>query len=221
MMFTAARPARYALVRLGLLILLSGFVLTAMAEELDPHAHHREMMKKSQPGPSAQATVEVPDMTLLTQDGDSIKLASEVMGDRIVVVDFVYTTCTTVCPVLSAILSQVQHEVGDRLGRDVVLVSITVDPLRDSPARLKDYSARLQAREGWYWLTGSKTDIDDVLRAMGAYTPSFEDHPSMILVGDSSNDTWSRYVGFPGAKQILKKIDDLSTARNAQAAVTE
>jgi len=220
-MFAAAQAARRTALRLGLLVLLSGFVLAAMASEDDPHAHHREMMKKSQPGPSARATVEVPDTTLLTQDGDALKLSSEVMGDRIVVVDFIYTTCTTVCPVLSAILSQVQREVGDRLGKDVVLVSITVDPLRDSPARLKDYSARLQARDGWYWLTGSKTDIDDVLRAMGAYTPSFKDHPSMILVGDSSNDTWSRYVGFPGANQILKKIDELSTARNAQAAVTE
>jgi len=214
-------PTRRLALALSLLVLLTGFAVTAMAADKDPHAHHREMMKKSQPERGEQASVDVPDMTLLTQDGDAMKLASEVMADRIVVVDFVYTTCTTVCPVLSAILSQVQREVGERLGKDVVLVSITVDPLRDSPARLKDYSDRLQARDGWYWLTGSKTDVDDVLRAMGAYTPNFEDHPSMILVGDSGADTWSRYVGFPGAKLILNKIDELSTARNAQAAVTE
>ena len=162
----------------------------------------------------------LPDAELVTQDGEPVRLASDVIGDRIVVVDFVYTTCTTVCPVLSAVLRQVQEKLGDRLGSDVLLVSITVDPNRDTPARLKAYSARLGVRDGWTWLTGDKTVVDGVLKAFGAYTPNFEDHPSMIVVGDAASGEWGRFLGFPAASQILSRIDELSASRS-QAALTE
>ena len=119
---------------------------------------------------------------------------------------------------LSAILGQVQNRLGDRLGTDVALVSLTVDPLRDTPARLKAYSEKHRAGDSWVWLTGSKPDVDEVLQKLGVYTPNFEDHPSMILVGDGSTGAWSRFVGFPGAGQIVEKIDELSAARDAQAA---
>ena len=97
-------------------------------------------------------------------------------------------------------------------------MSLTVDPLRDTPARLKAYSEKHRAGDGWVWLTGSKPDVDEVLQKLGVYTPNFEDHPSMILVGDGSSGEWSRFVGFPGAGQIVDKIDELSAARDAQAA---
>ncbi|MDH4108004.1 MAG: SCO family protein [Gammaproteobacteria bacterium] len=188
---------------------------------LDPHAAHRQMMQsQAEPG-AGSAGIRIPDTRLVTQAGDEVRLASDVVGDRIVVMDFVYTTCTTVCPVLSAILSQVQGQVADRLGEDVVLVSITVDPQRDTPARLLDYSQKMRAADGWYWLTGAKTDVDDVLRALGVYTPNFEDHPAVVLVGDAASGEWTRLVGFPGAGQIVERINEFSAARRTQAAVTE
>ena len=164
--------------------------------------------------------IDVPDAELVTQDGQAVKLASDVIGDRIVVVDFVYTTCTTVCPVLSAILRQVQERLDERLGSEVMLVSISVDPNRDTPARLKAYSGKLGAQDGWLWLTGEKTVVDMVLKDLGAYTPNFEDHPSMILVGDGQSGEWGRFLGFPGAEQIMTRIDELSAAR-MQAATKE
>lgn len=188
-------------------------------DEHDPHAAHRQMMNANPKAASAHVTV--PDARLVTQHGEDVMLVSDLVGDRIVVMDFVYTTCTTVCPVLSAILSQVQHELGDRLGQDVVLVSITVDPQRDTPARLLSYSQKMKAADGWYWLTGPKTDVDDVLKTLGVYTPNFEDHPSVVLVGDASTGDWSRFVGFPGSGKIVDRINELSALREAQSAATE
>jgi len=192
----------------------------AIADQQDPHAHHKQMMRQKTEQSSASMQIDVPDATLVTQDGDSVKLASGLIGDRIVVVDFVYTTCTTVCPVLSATLRQVQEALGDRLGGDVLLLSISVDPGRDTPARMKAYSGRLGAADGWYWLTGDKTVVDGALKAFGAYTPNFEDHPSMVLVGDGASGEWGRFLGFPGARQITDRIDQLTAAR-LQAAAKE
>ena len=152
---------------------------------------------------------------MVTQDGDQVNLAADIVGDRIVVVDFVYTTCTTVCPVLSAIFAQVQQKLGDRVGDDVIMVSISVDPLRDTPARMKSYASKLGAGEGWLWLTGQKQTVTKVLEEFGAYTPNFEDHPSMILVGDGKTGQWARYLGFPAADQIVMKVNEFSTERMA------
>jgi protein SCO1/2 len=132
-----------------------------------------------------------------------VKFVSDVIGDRIVVMDFVYTTCTTVCPVISAVFGQVQNKLGNRLGDDVVLVSVSVDAIRDTPKRLKAYSKAHGARPGWIWLTGKKRTMDEVLDGLGAYTPNFEDHGQ-----------WSRLYGFPNPDRIMEQVNALKAARN-------
>lgn len=200
---------------------LLAFPAVAEEAESDPHAHHRQMMKAQAEQKAQAAILEIGDARLITQDGETKSLSSDIVGDRIVVVDFVYTTCTTICPVLSAVLMQVQDQLGDRLGTEVMLVSISVDPQRDTPARLKDYSSKLRARDGWMWLTGNKDAVDEVLKDFGAYTPNFEDHPAMVLVGDGTTGEWSRFLGFPGANHIVDKINEFAAARTAQSAVRE
>lgn len=223
-MNAASLPIRTGLARFILVSLC--IVLPAefaAGQEPNPHAHHQQMMlKEMEIEPDARSTdVNIPDVSLLTQHGDSVNLRTDIVGDKIVVIDFVYTTCTTICPVLSAILGQVQGHLADRLGKDVILVSLTVDPLRDTPARLKAYSEKHRAGDGWIWLTGSKQSVDEVLQKLGVYTPNFEDHPSTILVGDAVTGEWSRFIGFPGAGQILDKINEFSAARTMQSAAKE
>jgi protein SCO1/2 len=184
--------------------------------EADPHAAHRAMMAKS--AEAAQPVdLKFKDLPLLDQDGQERRLISDVIGDRIVVLDFVYTTCTTVCPVLTALFTQVQDRLGERLGREVLLVSMTVDPTRDTPERLKAYAAERGARPGWIWLTGAKPSVESVLDGLGAYSPRFEDHPAMVLVGDGRNGQWSRFFGFPSPDRILEQVDVLLAARRDPA----
>jgi len=175
------------------------------------HEHH---MGSAAPAAGA-ARVVLRGNPLLDASGRRVRLAQDVIGERIAVVNFIYTNCTTVCPVTSATFQQLQDRLGAALGKDVVLVSISVDPLRDTPVRLHEYSGRYQARAGWTWLTGAKPDVDSVLKGFGAYTASFEDHPAMVLVGDASG--WTRFLGFPSVEQLLARVETLRSAHAGNA----
>jgi protein SCO1/2 len=154
------------------------------------------------------------DAPLLDASGKRVRLPQEVIGKRIAVVNFVYTSCTTVCPVSSASFQQLQKRLGARLGREVVLVSVTVDPLRDTPQKLREYARRYEAREGWVWLTGAKPEVDAVLKGLGAYTPNFEDHPAMVLVGDARGGAWTRFFGFPSVDELMARIETMQVAHH-------
>lgn len=153
------------------------------------------------------------DATLLDQDGAKVRFRTDVIGDRIVVMDFVYTSCTTVCPVLSAVFARLQDRLGERLGRGVRLVSVSLDPARDTPARLKAFAGRYRAGAEWTWLTGKKDEIEPVLKGLGAYTPDFASHAPMVLVGDGRTGGWTRFNGFPDLDRIVAKVDELRAAR--------
>jgi protein SCO1/2 len=181
----------------------------------DPHAKHRAMMKQKSEPTAENAEIDLRDRMLVDQDGRELMFVSDVIGDNIVVMDFVYTTCTTICPVLSALFTQVQGKLGDAVGDEVTLVSMSVDPVRDTPQRLKAYSAKHRAGKGWRWLTGPKADVDDVLTGLGAYTSNFEDHPSMVLIGDGRTGEWKRLFGFPNPDRIVKIVNDLRERRGA------
>lgn len=189
-------------------------VPAARAAEDHSHHHHHEQKPAAQEKPSS-VQVKFGDAVLVSQDGKKLKLKSEVFADRIVVLDFAYTSCTTVCPVLSAVLAKVQDQLGEKSGREVQLVTITVDPVRDNPARLKEYAARYGAKPGWLWLTGPSGTVNEVLKGFGAYAPNFEDHPAMILVGDPVSGKWTRFYGFSDPKDVLAKVEELRAARGA------
>ena len=188
----------------------------AASGDEDPHAHHKAMMNK--PAEPAKTTeVELLDLVVTDQNGDEMKFVSDVIGDRIVVMDFIYTSCTTVCPVISAVFGQVQNKLGDQLGDEVVLVSVSVDAVRDTPQRLKAYASIHKAEPGWIWLTGDKRTMDKVLDGLGAYTPNFENHPAMVLVGDGHTGEWSRFFGFPSPDRLIDQVNALQAARNVAA----
>lgn len=168
-----------------------------------------------QPDMSAQGatSIKLLDLELLNQDGKPVRFASEALGEGIVVMDFIYTNCTTICPVVSQIMARVRDELGDRVTQDVRLVSVSVDPGTDTPQRLKEYAARLDAGPEWLWLTGYKPDVDRVLDGLGAYTPDFTEHAGMVLVGDPRTGVWERFYGFPDPERIVARVNELAAAR--------
>jgi protein SCO1/2 len=197
----------------GLFAAMMALPTAALADE-DPHAKHRAMMKQN--AQSADSVdIDLRDQMLLNQYGEDVMFVSDVIGDNIVVMDFVYTTCTTICPVLSALFTQVQTKLGDDVGDEIWLVSMSVDPIRDTPQRMKAYSAKHRAGEGWLWLTGPKPAVDDVLTGLGAYTTNFEDHPTMVLIGDGRTGEWKRLFGFPNPDRIVQIVNELREKRQA------
>jgi protein SCO1/2 len=163
-----------------------------------------------------QVDIKLLDLELFDQDGKKVGLRSDVIGDRIAVIDTFFTTCGLICPILSAIFADVQEQLGDRLGKEVALVSITVDPKTDIPPRLKEFAKTWEAKPGWVFLTGSKKNVDRVLQGIDAYTPDFQDHPAMILVGDGHVGGWTRFYGFASPEQIIGRIDELSAKKQAR-----
>jgi protein SCO1/2 len=157
--------------------------------------------------------VKLLDLELVDRGGDPVRFKSEAMADRIVAIDFIYTTCTTICPVLSALFAQVQDQLGARLGKEAWLVSLSLDPTRDTPKRLDAQARKFGAGPGWLWLTGQKTVVDRVLAGLDAYTADFESHASVILIGDAKRGTWIRLFGFPSPDEIVARIEELIAAR--------
>ena len=206
------RPLRLSL----LAVLCSLGIGPAVAQDHSHHQHHQHHA----PAPDAAAKAPAPadvkyaDTQLVDQNGRKLKLKSEVFGDRLVVIDFAYTNCTTICPVLTSLLAKVQDGLGSRLGQEVSLVTITVDPARDTPPRLKEYAAKHGVKPGWLWLTGPTGTVNETLKGFGAYAVNFEDHPPMVLVGDPKTNQWTRFFGFSDPKTILAKVDELTHARH-------
>jgi protein SCO1/2 len=193
-----------------LLALCAAFVGAAAGHDM--HPHH----EGSGPAPAA-VNVRGLDTTLVDQDGRSVNLRRDLVDRRIVVVGFVYTDCTTVCPLVSAVFEDLQTQLGDRVGRDVMLVTVTVDPLRDTPSRLKSYAGRFQAGAGWRWLTGAPVAVNELLKGLGAYAPDFTQHPQMVLVGDGATGRWTRFWGLPEPKRLIEHVRGLDATRSAKA----
>ena len=143
------------------------------------------------------------DVELIDQDGRPQRLYSDLLAGKTVVVDAFFTSCTGSCPVMSATLAKIQAALGDRLGRDLHLLSLSVDPRTDTPARLKEYAARLGARPGWYFLTGNQQNVDFALHKLGQYTEQKEAHTNVLIVGNERSGLWKKVFGLGKAEDIL------------------
>lgn len=147
-------------------------------------------------------TFAVPDVVLTNQDGQKIRLKALLESDQPVVVDFIYGTCTTICPVLSAGYVNLQKKLGaDR--EKVRLVSITIDPENDTPAILKEYLERYRAKPGWDFLTGSRKDIDRVMRSFDAYFRDKMDHKPLTFIRSPEKNHWIRLYGLLGSRDFI------------------
>ncbi|MDF9778122.1 SCO family protein [Pseudomonas baetica] len=157
------------------------------------------------------------DVTLLDENGKVVSLEKDLVSNKIVVMGFIYTSCTTVCPVVSSIMGKVQKQLGARVGTEVQLVSISIDPQRDDPQRLNDYARTFRQGPGWSWLTGSPLSVDATLKGLGAYSSGLENYSPLILVGDGNSRFWTRYYGLTEPTELARAVERLRGERNAHA----
>lgn len=170
----------------------------------DPHAHcHHDM--ETTAVTRASAAYVTPDVKLVRDDGRAVPLAGELDDGRPVVLSFVYTSCTTICPMISATLAQVQRRLG--LARDRVhLVSISIDPEFDTPERLRAYARKFGAGPEWNHYTGTVDASVAVQRAFDVYRGDKMDHQPITLVRRAPGASWVRLEGFASADQILAEL---------------
>lgn len=170
------------------------------------------------PAPSAQAdskkykrTIEhysIPNVALINQDGKKVRLATLLNSDQPVIVDFIYGTCTTICPVLSAGYANLQGKLGagSQMPR---LISITIDPEHDSPNVMKEYLKRYRAKPGWDFLTGSRADIDTVMKGFNAYIPDKMSHYPLNLIRSPKDGSWVRLFGIMSSREFLEEYQSV------------
>lgn len=158
--------------------------------------------------PGVVQKMNIPDIELLDQDGRKIHFYTDLVKGHTVAINFIFTTCTTICPPLGATFSRVQKELGDKVGRDARFISISVDPATDTPERLKAWGAKFHAGEGWTFVTGNKPQVDELLRALGASSARREDHSPTVLIGNDTRGTWTRTYGLAKSSQLVQMIND-------------
>jgi cytochrome oxidase Cu insertion factor (SCO1/SenC/PrrC family) len=145
-----------------------------------------------------------PDAILADQTGKAVHFYTDLIKGKIVVLDFIFTSCTIVCQPLTANLRKVQVQLGDEAAY-VQFVSVSVDPDRDTPAALEAFAQRFHAPPAWKFLTGAKPDIDRILRACGVYTVQPNFHTAGVLIGGDSGG-WSRLYGLSSPAILAQAI---------------
>jgi protein SCO1/2 len=135
------------------------------------------------------------DVQLTNQDGKHLRFYTDLLQGKVVVINSFFSGCTAVCKVTMPLFCSLQEKFAARTGRDLHLISISVDPEADSPAALKRYATGLGARTGWDFLTGDKQSVELVLRKLGFATEAKEGHSNIFIVGNESTGLWKKVLG--------------------------
>jgi protein SCO1/2 len=170
----------------------------------DKHAAHRAAMQKPRYAVSTKSYA-IPDVELIDQSGTSVSLRTLLDADQPVALNFKFTTCTTICPVMTATFAQMRRELGDA-GDQLQLVSISIDPEYDRPDKLKAYSKQFLAGAGWDFLTGDGADIVQVLRSFDCYAGSKMNHQPVTLLKSPDSASWTRIDGLASGKDLANEV---------------
>jgi protein SCO1 len=186
------RPFRMAARLFAIILVLSVFTGRADAED---QKYRRTIEKYT-----------LPDVVLVNQNGAKVRLRELLQSGKPVIVDFIFGTCTTICPVLSASFANLQQKLGNE-SQKVHLVSISIDPENDTPKVMKEYLKRYRAKPGWDFLTGSRSDIDKVMHAFNAYIPNKMSHFPLTLMHTVGDEQWVRIYGLMSSSEFMKEFN--------------
>ncbi len=171
------------------------------------HQHHGHAMANDGYSRSV-ATYATPEVRLLDSEGNEVDLADSLDVAEPVMLNFIFTSCTTICPAMSATFSQVQAKLGEE-GSSVRMVSISIDPEHDSPAQLGEYAKRFEAGPQWSLLTGSVEDSIAVQRAFNVYRGDKMNHQPVTFMRNGADQPWVRIDGFASADELLREYRQL------------
>lgn len=162
------------------------------------------------------AATTLPNVLVQTQKGTSMRFYDDLIKGKVVLINFMFTSCTSQCPLTTANLVKVEEALGERLGRDVVMISVSVDPSVDTPAVLEKYSRRYNTKPGWYFVTGSRQDIDLIRRRLGGLDNSGDktQHTGILVYGKESTGQWAATPAMAQPKTIVRSVLRLANARD-------
>ena len=171
-------------------------------------AFSQESSPESAPPPASHvfpliAQYPIPDVRLVRDDGKAVTLPEEMNDGRPVVLNFIYTTCSTICPLMSQTLAQFDRELGADRER-VHLMSISIDPEQDTVARLHEYAQKFHAGPEWQHYTGSAQASLAAQRAFNVWRGDKMGHSAVTLVRAAPGTPWLRIEGFVTPGELVK-----------------
>lgn len=164
---------------------------------------------QDQPAPVA---LPVPDIEVVNQDGRHVRFNSQVVEGRIAIVTGFFTQCSSMCPITQEKLSQVAKLLGPRLGKDVVIVSVSVDADNDTPARMKDWGEKFHIGPGWTLLSGKRSEVDALLKSLGLFVPLAQRHQSALMIGSAATG-WARVSSWTFSEKLAKLAESMLPAK--------
>lgn len=149
------------------------------------------------------------DVVLVNQNGEKMRLYSDLLHGKTVIISSFFATCKGSCLPITRNLEKVQEALGDRLGKDARIISISVDPAVDTPAELKAFGEKFHARPGWYFLTGSKENVQFVLKKLGQFVENKEDHYNILIIGNERTGLWKKAFGLAKSDELVKVVESV------------
>jgi cytochrome oxidase Cu insertion factor (SCO1/SenC/PrrC family) len=149
------------------------------------------------------------DVILINQNGEKMRFYSDLLEGKVVIINSFFATCQGSCLPLNRNLEKVQQALGDRVGKEVRILSISVDPTADTPPVLKEYATKLHARPGWYFLTGDKANVDLALKKLGQFVSEKQDHLNIFIVGNERTGLWKKAFGLASSAELVKVVESV------------
>lgn len=205
---------RNMLAMLGMAPFAGGILARASTDECKPDQAARESIRDRY----------FPNITLTTHEGKRVRFYDDLIKDKIVLINMMYADCTGVCPGITMNLAKVQKLLGDRVGRDIFIYSITLKPEHDMPKVLKEYARMHGAGPGWLFLTGKPKDIELLRRKLGFVDPDPKrdrdksNHIGNIRYGNEARTLWAACPGMMRAESIATSISWVDWPKSGQAA---
>ncbi len=193
---------------------LSSTVLGAELEDMGSmHVHHHHMTMEQTT--HQMVDYKLPQIQLVREDGKNVSLIEELNDGRAVVMNFVYTTCTTICPLTSKTFSELQDMLGTERNQ-VHLVSISIDPEQDTPEVLSRYAHKFGAGPQWHFYTGTVDASVAAQQAFGVYLGSKMEHNPVTFIRAAPGSPWLRIDGFAKSDELLRSLGDMDVFKDAQ-----
>ena len=150
------------------------------------------------------------NLELVNQDGQTVRFFDDVLKDKVVVVNFIFTNCEGACPLMTHKLTLVRDKLEGYIGKPIQFVSLSLDPKRDTPAAMKAFAKSHDAdHEGWVFLTGKPENLDTIIKRFGQFTDDIEAHSTMVLAGNVNAAHWIKILPQEQPPAIAEKLRDL------------
>ena len=195
-------PHSYTWALLTLVLLVAGSVCAQ-----EPQGNPQTVVPKTQENNAQRYFT---DTVLINQNGERMRFYTDLMKDKTVIIDTFFATCQASCLPMNRNLAQIQEGLGDRLGKDVNILSISVDPGVDTPPLLKAYAKKLNAKQGWYFLTGDKESIEFILKKLGQFVDDKNDHLNIFLIGNDRTGLWKKAFGLAKSEELMKVVESVA-----------